>query len=118
VLVSRGDTIAGKTLTFNPPFSYPSISINSSGTIVFSTAFSDGTSGIVMAVPISTGVAGDVNGDGAVDCADLAFLTNILGQTYGQAGFDPRADVNGDGVIDIRDLAFVAQHLPDGTSCR
>jgi hypothetical protein len=113
LLISTDDAITGKAVsTFGTP------ALNNSGVIVFATSFRDGTSGIVMATPIATGVAGDVNNDGEVDCTDLAFLTNILGKTYGQAGFDPRADMNGDGVIDIRDLAFVAQHLLDGASCQ
>lgn len=113
LLISTDDAIAEKSVTaFGTP------ALNNSGVIVFAVSFADGSSGIVMATPISTGVAGDANNDGVVDCADLAFMTNILGKTYGQAGFDPRADMNGDGVIDIRDLAFVAQHLPDGTSCQ
>ncbi len=112
LLVATGDSIAGKI------FSYGFLgSINNSGAIVFGASFSDGTAGIVMATPISSGVAGDVNGDGVVDCNDLTFMTNILGKAYGQAGFDPRADMNGDGVIDIRDLAFVAQHLSAGATC-
>jgi hypothetical protein len=114
LVANAGDTIAGKTLRLSPG----APAINNSGVIVFTGLFSDGTSGIVMATPISSGVAGDVNGDGAVDCADLAMIKVPLGKTYGQAGFDPRADVNGDGVIDVRDLAFVAQHLPDGMSCQ
>lgn|ERR1017187_786777 len=62
-------------------------------------------------------VAGDVNGDGKTDCADLAIVKTSFGKSAGQIGFDARADVNGDGVVDIRDLAFVAQQLPAGTRC-
>ena len=116
LLVSSDDTIAGKALAFNFPY-HPYIAINNSGTIVFNAGFSDGTSGIIMATPISTGVAGDVNGDGIADCADLGIIKVSLSKTYGQVGFDPRADINGDGLIDIRDLAFVAQHLSASTSC-
>lgn len=112
LLVATGDTIAGKV------FSSGSLgTINNSGTVVFGASFADGTSGIVMATPIFSGVAGDVNGDGVVDCTDLAVTRVPFGKTYGQAGFDPRADMNGDGVIDIHDFAFVAQHLSAGTSC-
>jgi hypothetical protein len=116
LIISSKDTIAGKPLTYYVEAFGPPV-INNSGTIVFRASFADGTSGIVMATPISTGVAGDVNNDGVIDCTDVAFMRAIFGIAYGQAGFDPRVDLNGDGVIDVLDLAFLAQHLPDGTSC-
>ncbi|MGJ9416644.1 M12 family metallo-peptidase [Massilia sp. CMS3.1] len=62
-------------------------------------------------------LGGDANGDGAVDCADLAVVKASIGKRTGQAGFDPRADVTGDGMVDIRDVAYVAQRLPKGTAC-
>ena len=62
-------------------------------------------------------IAGDVNGDGKVDCTDVAIVKTAFGRQINQSGFDPRADINGDGIIDIRDLSFVAQHLPAGTTC-
>lgn len=61
--------------------------------------------------------AGDVNIDGAVNCADIAIVKASLGKSTGQAGFDSRADVVVDGRVDVRDLAFVAQKLPAGTKC-
>jgi hypothetical protein len=60
---------------------------------------------------------GDVNGDGKIDCADIAIVKASFGKRTGQSGFDPRADVNGDGVVDVRDLAIVSQKLIPGTSC-
>jgi len=62
-------------------------------------------------------VAGDVNGDGKVDCADLAIVKASFGLRSGQPGFDSRADVNKDGVVDVRDFSFVAQRLAAGTRC-
>jgi len=62
-------------------------------------------------------LAGDVNADGAVNCADLALVRASFGKRTGQAGFDARADVNGDGVVDLRDVTLVSQRLPAGTSC-
>lgn len=62
-------------------------------------------------------LAGDANGDGAINCADLSLVRASLGKRTGQAGFDPRADVNGDGVVDARDLNFVAQRTTPGLSC-
>jgi hypothetical protein len=60
---------------------------------------------------------GDLNGDGAFTCADLAIVKASFGKRTGQAGFDSRADVNKDGIVDIRDLSFVARLLPAGTKC-
>lgn len=62
-------------------------------------------------------LAGDLNGDGKVDCADIAIVKAAFGKRIGQVGYDPVADTNNDGIIDIRDLAFVSQHLQAGTKC-
>ena len=62
-------------------------------------------------------LAGDANGDGAVDCADLAIVKASIGKRTGQTGFDARADLTGDGLVDARDLAYVSQRLPKGTVC-
>ena len=62
-------------------------------------------------------LTGDANGDGMVDCADLAIVKASMGKRTGQAGFDARADLTGDGLVDARDLAYVSQRLPKGTVC-
>ena len=62
-------------------------------------------------------VAGDVDGDGAVSCADAAIVKAAYGKRSGQSGFDARADLVKDNLIDARDLAYVTQRLPKGTSC-
>jgi hypothetical protein len=62
-------------------------------------------------------IAADVNGDGKIDCGDIAIVKASLGKRTGQTGFDSRADVNSDGVVDVRDLAAVAQKLAMGTTC-
>jgi Bacterial Ig-like domain (group 3)/Dockerin type I domain len=61
---------------------------------------------------------GDLNGSGAVSCADLAIVKASFGKKTGQPGFDPRADVNGDGIVNILDLSAVARQLPAGTVCQ
>ncbi len=63
-------------------------------------------------------VPGDTNGDGLVDCTDIAVVKASFGKRTGENGFAANADVNGDGVVDIRDLALVSQHLPTGTRCQ
>jgi len=62
-------------------------------------------------------VPGDLNGDGVVNCADMAIVKNSFGKKTGQLGFDPRADVNHDGVVNILDLSTVSRLLPAGTVC-
>lgn len=60
---------------------------------------------------------GDVNGDGAVNCADVAIVKASIGKKKGQAGYDARADINNDGIVNVLDLAVVARQLPAGTTC-
>jgi hypothetical protein len=62
-------------------------------------------------------LAGDLNGNGEVDCSDVAIVKAAFGKRIGQVGYDPVADVNSDGIVDVRDLAFVSQKLPAGTTC-
>ncbi|HTR38268.1 MAG TPA: SBBP repeat-containing protein [Bryobacteraceae bacterium] len=62
-------------------------------------------------------MAADVNGDGQINCLDIAIVKASFGKKTGQPGFDPRADVNHDGIVDIRDLAAVSQKLIPGTTC-
>jgi len=62
-------------------------------------------------------IAGDLNGDGKVDCSDVAIVKAAFATILGGPGFNPLADVNGDGVVNVLDLAMVARHLPVGTTC-
>lgn len=62
-------------------------------------------------------MAADVNGDGQINCADIAIVKASFGKRTGQPGFDPRADVNQDGVVDVRDLMAVSQKLIPATTC-
>ena len=61
----------------------------------------------------------DLNGDGKVDCADLAIVKSIStwGKRVGEPGFDARADANRDGIVDIRDWMFVRGRAPTGMTC-
>lgn len=46
---------------------------------------------------------GDVNGDGAVNVADIATIIDVMAGTTS----NPRADVNGDGSVNVADIATV-----------
>ena len=61
---------------------------------------------------------GDLNSDGAVDCADLAIVKSSLNKRTGQAGFDARADLNKDGIVNVLDLTAMTRMLPAGTVCK
>ena len=75
--------------------------------------------GTAVSLTESSGpLAGDINGDNAVNCADLGIIRAAFGKRTGDAGFDPRADLNHDGIIDIRDLAAEARIMPTGTTCK
>jgi Dockerin type I domain/Cohesin domain len=71
----------------------------------------------VAYLPLPGTVLGDVNGDGKVNCADMAIVKADFGLRVGEAGYNSRADVNQDGVINILDLAIVARQLPPGMTC-
>jgi virginiamycin B lyase len=60
---------------------------------------------------------GDLNGDGAVNCADINVVRSSFGKTVGQPGYNPVADVNHDGVVNVKDLSWVSQYLVPGTQC-
>jgi Dockerin type I domain len=73
---------------------------------------------VVVGLIPSSSVPGDIDGDGKVDCTDIAIVKGAFGKRVGQTGFDSRADVNNNGIVDISDLAFVSRQLPAGTVCR
>ena len=64
-----------------------------------------------------SGVVGDVNGDGVVNCQDLTAAASSVGKRSGQPGFLPTADIDLNGVIDIRDIAAISRLLAAGTRC-
>ena len=57
------------------------------------------------AVPVGL-LAGDVNGDGAVDVADISTIVSVMaGEVTGT--YAERADVNGDGAVNVADISAV-----------
>lgn len=90
------------------------IKVEAVGNVFFDVSNANFTIRQAVVVP----VAGDVDGDGTVGCADYGIVKASVGRRPGQAGYDARGDVNKDGVVDARDLLFVNQHLPQGVSCK
>jgi len=62
-------------------------------------------------------VVGDVNGDGVVNCLDLALVRAAFNTRTGQPGYNAAADINHDGVVNVLDLAMVSKLIPAGTVC-
>jgi uncharacterized protein YjdB len=86
--------------------------------VAFGTTTITATQGSISgSTTMSVKIVGDVNGDGVVNCADLAIVKASFGKKTGQPGFDPRADLNGDGVVNIIDLSIVTKQLPANTTC-
>jgi hypothetical protein len=70
-----------------------------------------------MSISLLVSIMGDLDGDGIVNCKDIAIVKTSFGKKSGQVGFDPRADLNKDGVVDVRDLAIVSRQVPAGSTC-
>jgi putative Ig domain-containing protein/dockerin type I repeat protein len=101
--------LAGTVLTANPAQTL-SVTFTPADSVDYNSA----TASVLISV---TPRLGDVNGDGVVNCTDMAIVKASFGKKTGQIGFDPRADVNGDGVVNVLDLSTVARQLPAGTTC-
>lgn len=69
------------------------------------------------AISTITPAAGDIDGNGFIDLADVVLLTSE--STYGLSYEEARtkaADVNGDGIFDLQDLAIVTSEIGYGRS--
>ena len=55
-------------------------------------------------IKITSGLVGDVNGDGEVNIADVNALTNIILGADADDAMMERADVNADGEVNIADV--------------
>jgi hypothetical protein len=67
-----------------------------------------GTSPVALSAPAS-GIAGDVNRDGAVDILDALVLARHLDADAAGRPAIPNADLNTDGAVDLRDVDAIAQ---------
>ena len=88
------------------------LKIEAVGNIFFDVSNADFT---LVAAPVI--VPADVNGDGVVNCTDVALVKAAIGKRSGQAGYSANLDVNKDGVINAIDQAMVTRALPAGTTC-
>ena len=60
---------------------------------------------------------GDVNGDGAVDVADISAIISVMaGATTPDASASGTADVNGDGAVDVADISSVITIMATATT--
>jgi len=73
---------------------------------------------VKLPITVPATIPGDLNGDGAVNCADFAIIQASLNKAFGQPGFDSRADLNHDGIVNRVDLNSFDLLLPTGTVCR
>jgi hypothetical protein len=96
----------------------------SEGTYVFALGAIQGVSGSSNAaqqtMTLKVMKAGDVTGDGQVNCSDVSAIKAVLNAKIGTAAYTQAAqaaDVNRDGVVNVVDLAFVTSKLPAGTKC-
>jgi hypothetical protein len=60
---------------------------------------------------IKSSLAGDVNGDGITNIADLTIVSLVYGATPSKPNYNPDADLNRDGIVDIRDLGIIGYYL-------
>jgi len=100
-----GDTASSTLATFSyvftaPPATTPAPSSGGSS--------SGGGGSVSYAQPASTsGVVGDINGDGKVDILDF----NMLLVQWGMTGTDLSADLDKNEVVDILDFNILIIHL-------
>lgn len=62
----------------------------------------------------ATDLVADVNGDKAVDVADISNVITIMASDEVDAY--PKADVNGDGVVDVADISAVITSMANGNN--
>jgi hypothetical protein len=80
----------------------------SSPEVVLAVAGNTQMNKVVVTLAYKSGIAGDVNGDGVVDVADIAAIIDVMaGATDPDNPSTIAADVNGDKVVDVADIGTV-----------
>ncbi len=110
-------TTDGTTPTTSSSIYSSPISVSAATTLKFFAQDIEGVSERMKTQTYALMATGDINGDGKVDCTDLAIMKASFGKKCGQAGFDSRADLNQDCVVDVRDFATVTRQIPAGSRC-
>jgi hypothetical protein len=70
---------------------------------------------ITRTTQIQVTTAGDINGDGKVNLADLVLLALAYGSKPGDPRWNPNSDVNSDGAVSLADLVLLAVNYSKGT---
>jgi hypothetical protein len=82
--------------------------------LVFVTAgfliFDDVLSGPREIVVLPGAVPGDINGDGKTNLADFRLLSDSLGKSAGDGGYNEHADLNGDDRVDLSDFHILRRN--------
>jgi Dockerin type I domain len=73
--------------------------------------YGNGRIDILASLPDAPGKAGDTDGDGDIDDADVTQIVSRFGARAGGANYDAKADCNSDGVIDELDLFVVGRQF-------
>jgi outer membrane protein assembly factor BamB len=94
--------------------SNPGFTIDSTDQIACSVSVADGNvygTGLYGLVAIGRSpLAGDINGDGAVDVVDLLMLVDHWASVVGDPNYHVDADFNGDGSVDVVDLLTMVEN--------
>jgi hypothetical protein len=89
--------------TFNPGFLRPAT------TYYWRVAASDicgSSEGPLWSFATAAGVAGDIDGDGSIDLADLVIVLGAFGACEGDAAYVYGADLDADACVDMNDLTL------------
>jgi hypothetical protein len=85
------------------------VKVNSPGPL---TVFIAGQGHSTGGFQVDVTLAGDVNGDGTVNLADLAPFAQAYESTRGSSSYNPAADFNQNGIVNLYDAKAIMQNMP------